>query len=117
MQVRRGDILWMNLEKPPGGAGREQAGIRPTVVISLGDLDRDNPMITVVPLTSVLESQKFPYTCTINPSQINGLSNPSVALVFQVRSLDKDRIMRVAGKLETHYLEKVETLLRNLLSL
>lgn len=114
--MKRGDVVWVDLGKPPGGAGREQAGDRPGVVVSEGDADAGNPMVTLVPLTCKTSARRFPHTLdNIVPSSVNGLNCNSVALIFQMRSLDKKRVRNVAGQLEDHYLEQIEEKIKSML--
>jgi mRNA interferase MazF len=117
MKIQRGDVLWMDLQNPPGGNVRDQSGSRLAIVISCDDEDSTNPMISVVPLTSVLESEQFPFTLLVNPSEQNGLTSIFIAMTFQIQSLGKNRILRQAGHLESHYLIQLDQLLRKLLQL
>lgn len=112
----RGEVVWVDLGNPPGGSGREQGGDRPAVIISKGSSDPRNPMITMIPLTCQSNANRFPYTVdSIQPSKVNGLSCISVALIFQIRSLDKKRVRRIAGNLEEQYMKQIEQQVRNLL--
>lgn len=116
--MKRGEVVWVDLGNPPGGAGREQAGDRPGVVVSVGDADAGNPMVTLVPLTCRRSARRFPHTLdNIVPSSVNGLSCNSVALIFQIRSLDRKRVRNVVGKLEDHYLRRIEEKIRSMLLL
>jgi mRNA-degrading endonuclease toxin of MazEF toxin-antitoxin module len=115
--MRRGDVLWVDLKNPPGGRGHEQAGRRPSVAITLGDEDADNPMLTVVPCTKAMDKESYPHTMTVEPSDENGLTEKSVLMGFQIVSLDKRRVIKVVGRLEEAHFRELEDLLRNLLSL
>lgn len=116
--MKRGEVVWVDLGNPPGGAGREQAGDRPGVIISAGHADTGNPMVTLVPLTCKISARRFPHTLdNIVPSSVNGLSCNSVALIFQMRSLDKRRVRNIAGKLEDHYLTQIEEKIKSMLLL
>jgi mRNA interferase MazF len=115
--MRRGDVILVDLDIPPGGSGREQTGKRPVAVISLGSDDPYNPMITVVPCTSQIEKQRYPHTMVVQPSSQNGLTSETVLMAFQVVSYDKRRVMKIIGKLEQAHMEKLEQLLRNLMRL
>jgi len=115
--MNKGDILRVDLGNPPGGSGREQAGIRPAIAASSGDLDFNNPMITVIPLTGSKNAQRFPHTLTIQPDENNGLSVESIAMVFQLRSLDKRRVVGTMGSLEINVIEQIDNLIRGMLDL
>lgn len=115
--INRGDVILVDLGTPAGGSGHEQAGRRPVTVISLGNSDPENPMITVVPLTGKTEKSRFPHTMLVNPSSQNGLTVNSVLMAFQVTSIDKRRVLNVLGSLENDYMEQLEQLIRNLMQL
>jgi mRNA interferase MazF len=54
---------------------------------------------------------------TINPSIKNGLKEKSVALVFQVRAIDRRKLIRKIGSIEDATLESVNRLLTSFLML
>lgn len=112
--MARGDVLWLDLPLPPGGAGHEQAGRRPGIAIQV---DNTTPTLVIIPVTSQLSAERFPHTVRIEPSAENGFSRVSIALVFQIRALDNVRIKGVAGRLEPDYLAKIDEVLRHLLGL
>lgn len=115
--MRRGDIIHLDLSAPAGGSGHEQSGIRPVTVISLGDDDPDNPMITVVPFTSKIGKARYPHTMIVDPSSQNGLTTQSVVMAFQIVSYDKRRVIEVIGNLEPEYMNRLEQILKNLMRL
>ena len=84
-----GDIHWIEL---PPSTGHEQSGRRPAIIVqdeaSVGIL----PVVLTVPLTTASSTLRFPGTLRIQPATENGLSDPSVALVFQLRAVDRRRI-------------------------
>lgn len=113
--MKRNDIVVVNLPPPVGGEGREQAGRRPAVVAQ--DDTASLPTLLVVPLTSQLGALRFPHTLRVEPSPENGLSLPSVVLLFQLQVVDKRRVLRVVGKLEEQYIEQFDSGLRQMLKL
>ena len=115
--MRRGDILKVDLGQPTGGGGHEQSGVRPVVAISLCDEDPSNPMITLVPFTGKLSKANYPHTIVIDPTIENGLTRPSILMVFQVVSLDKRRVIEVIGRLEDEKMRELEKTLRRLMGL
>lgn len=84
-----GDIYWIEL---PPNMGHEQSGRRPAVIVqdeaSVGIL----PVVLAVPLTTATSTLRFPGTLRIQPGTENGLSHLSVALVFQLRAVDRRRL-------------------------
>ncbi len=103
-EYKRGDIYLANLDPV---IGVEQAGTRPVVIVQS---DVANPLIhtvLVAPLTSSLRAGRFLLTITI-PAQESGLPRDSVALLFQIRTLDKTRLVRRVGRLSDNLMEKVD---------
>jgi mRNA interferase MazF len=58
-------------------------------------------MCLIVPLTSTPGALRFDGTLLVQPDTQNGLSVPSVALVFQMRALDKRDFLHRLGTLDT----------------
>ena len=115
--MRRGEIVEIDLNPPPGGAGHEQTGRRPLVVVSLGDDDPENPMVTVVPFSTKTNKSRYPHTLLVEPSQENGLTVRSVLMGLQIVSYDKTRVIGGIGFLEPVYMRQLEQILRNLIRL
>jgi mRNA interferase MazF len=67
-----------------------------------------SPMLMVIPVTSALGALRFPFTIRIEPSDQNGLTLPSIALVFQLRAIDRKRIVRKIGELEAELLAQID---------
>lgn len=65
-------------------------------------------MLMVVPVTSSLRAMRFAFTVKIEPSAQNGLTKVSVAMVFQLRSIDRKRLLRKIGHLESDYLVEID---------
>jgi len=75
------------------------------------------PTVLIVPLTSQLVAQAFPGTFLIHPDSENGLTMTSVALVFQLRAIDKRRLRRVIGRLSAPHLAQLHQYIKALLQL
>ena len=101
--MARGDVLLVGL---PESDQREEKGNRPAIAVQ-ADV-ATSPMLMIVPVTSSLNALRFPFTVRIEPSQLNGLTLPSVAMVFQMRAIDRKRIIRKIGELELDYLAQVD---------
>ncbi len=104
MRVRRGDIFLAHLDP---AAGAEQAGTRPVLVVQCDLANERIPTVTVVPLTSNLRAGRFLFTVTVS-SEASGLAADSVILAFHVRTLDKVRLVRRMGHLDTQSMSKVD---------
>ena len=101
--MARGDILLVGL---PESDKREEKGNRPAIAVQT-DI-ATSPMLMIVPVTSSLGALRFPFTVRIEPSEQNGLTLPSVAMVFQLRAIDRKRIIQKIGELELQYLTQVD---------
>ena len=115
--MARGDILTVRLPIPARGAGHEQVGYRPAIVVQTDVSDARLPTAMIVPLTSNLSALRFPHTFCVDPTLQNGLTRPSVLLVFQLRAVDKRRLSSRIGCLEGHHLEQLEIEMQRLLGL
>ncbi len=107
--MNKGEIWLVEL---PSTNGHEQTGMRPAVVLA-----KAPNMIVTVPLTSNPISMRFPYTVEIDPSKTNGLNTHSVALLFQIRAIDKKRLKYSIGELENKIVKQVDVTLRKMLAL
>ena len=94
--------------------GHETQKTRPCLVIANSLVAK---MITVIPLQSNLNANNLPYTHTIKKSQKNKLRNDSVAVIFQIRSLDRKRFQNFISSIDDKDLLKVKTILKDFLKL
>jgi len=115
--VIRGDIVLVNLPQTADGAGHEQVGMRPALIVHDDTTSDTLSVIMIVPFTSNLKAQRFPHTILVEPTKENGLTVQSVLLVFQLRAIDKQRVTRKIGHLETDLIEKVNQEMKGLLGL
>ena len=115
--MKRGDIVLVNLPQSADGAGHEQVGTQPALVVQNDAGEESLSVIMIVPFTSNLKAQQFLHTILIEPSKENGLSVPSVLLVFQLRAIDKKRVTKKIGQLEDELMDKVNREMKKLLGL
>lgn len=101
--MARGDVLIVSL---PESDGREQGGRRPAVAVQT-DVAGD-PMLIVAPVTSSVAAERFPFTIRIEPSPDNGLTQISIIMVFQLRAIDKNRIVKTVGRLSDEDMKKID---------
>ena len=77
--------------------GRPSEGRRPAVVVQSGNYGADLPVVLVIPLTTARSAKRFAGTISIHPTPENGLREESVALVFQLRAIDRRRLQERIG--------------------
>ena len=71
----------------------------------------------VVPMTSNQKALRFDHCFLVNKSSANGLTMDSVALIPQLRAIDKGRLLALAGTIEEQYLGKIEDEIKQMLAL
>ncbi|MFA6332472.1 MAG: type II toxin-antitoxin system PemK/MazF family toxin [Methanoregula sp.] len=107
--MKNGDIWLVDLSD---AKGHEQRGVRPAIIIGAA-----NGLVLVVPLTSSMSSARFSYTYLLTPDQHNGLEVESIALVFQITALDRERFVRRIGTLDGQQRLAILALIRDLMGL
>lgn len=79
--------------------GSEQAGRRPVLVVSREPINQILPVVNVVPLTSRKSHDRVIYPNEVLISAGSGAKVDSIALCYQVRTLDKRRLAQHLGTL------------------
>jgi mRNA interferase MazF len=102
--MKKGDVWRVRL---PTAAGHTQAGERPAVIIQDDPFNATLPTVLIVPFTSTLRATRFAGTLLVQPDQHNGLTMPSVALVFQLSAVDKRDCSRQLGVLDQSNLDQL----------
>jgi mRNA interferase MazF len=107
--IKRGDILWINLF---GSAGSEQASDscgRPCICIQNNIGNAYSPTIIVACITSQMTKAKLPIHVEISSSEEYGLDKDSVVLLEQLRTIDKKkRILRKSGRVDQSMMTKID---------
>ncbi|MBU0569055.1 type II toxin-antitoxin system PemK/MazF family toxin [bacterium] len=86
--------------------GSEQGKTRPVLVISEEEINRILPVVNVLPITSRKPNRRIYPNEVLIPAQTGGLKTESIVLCYQVRTLDKRRLIREIGKVEDLELQK-----------
>src|SRR5437762_13315195 len=115
MSIQRGEIYFVNLNPVQG---REQAGQRPVVVLSIDAINRLPLVITVVVGTKGANIPRdYPTNVRVSPRE-SGLPIETVFLCFQLRSLDPKRFpVASAGTLSEDTMARIESAVRYSLEL
>ena len=101
--MARGDVVVLDL---PVSDLREQSGRRPAVAVQT-DLAGE-PMLVVAPITSNLAALRFAFSVRVEPSPENGLILPSIVMVFQLRAVDKPRLVRKIGQMSKADMARID---------
>ncbi len=111
--INRGDVVLCDLNPV---VGTEQAGVRPAVILQTDRANAVSPHTIITPFTARIRQVLLPSHAFV-PAGAGGLSQDSVVLCEQIRVVDKRRIVRVLGHLDTHYLAEIERALCTILEL
>ncbi len=88
------------LANPNPVIGSEQGKTRPVLVISEEAINQLLPVVNVLPITSKKSGRKIYPNEVLLPAKISGLDKESVVLCYQIRTLDKRRLIRQIGKID-----------------
>ena len=101
---QRGDLYYADLGR---GIGSEQEGYRPIVIIQNNKGNKYSPTVIVAPISSkVGVKPKLPTHYFINAEC--GLERPSIVLMEQVRTLDKQRLTKYIGRLTNEHIQGMD---------
>ena len=90
--ILRGEIRWADLNPV---RGREQAGLRPVMILSQDIFNECSGTVIAVALTS--QPQKAGFPLTLEPKSAN-MPKKSWIKISQIRTLSVERIGKVIGK-------------------
>lgn len=108
--MKKGEVWIVTI---PSTDGHEQHGMRPVILIA----DTQSNVVVGIPCTTNMRALRFPHTVSLSPSPKNGLDQDSIALILQIRAIDKKRLQKKIGVLKKLLLQKIEKELRKLLGL
>ena len=93
--MRRGEILWCDLEPR---RGHEQDEVRPVIVVSADAYNESrSSLVAIVPLTRAVAKNPLHVALSVDET---GLDAPSTALIDHARFVDQSRLRtNAAGKL------------------
>ena len=96
MNIKRGEIYYADLSPV---IGSEQGGIRPVLIIQNDVGNRYSPTVIAAAITSQRDKTKLPAHISVEASDC-GLAKDSIALLEQVRTIDKQRLKEKMGSLD-----------------
>jgi mRNA interferase MazF len=102
--VRRGEVYLVDLH-PTVGSEIKKTG--PAVVIQNDTANRWSPITIVAAISSQRGDPRYPTEVNVAPPE-GGLTSHSVVLLNQVRSVDKERLVRRLGALGEATMQQVD---------
>ncbi|MBR5410211.1 MAG: type II toxin-antitoxin system PemK/MazF family toxin [Clostridia bacterium] len=103
MTVRRGDIYFADLSPV---VGSEQGGVRPVLIIQNDMGNRYSPTVIAAAITSKTDKADLPTHIRVS-SLSSGLTQDSVVLLEQIRTIDKRRLREHMGALSKTDMQRV----------
>ena len=112
MKIKLGDIFYANLNPT---IGSEQDGIRPVLVIQNNKGNKFSPTVVVIPITSSMYKNDLPIHVVLKNTK--GLDKLSIALIEQIRTVDKSRLIRKVTRISDEDLDKVKLAIKTNLNI
>jgi len=100
-RILRGDIRWADLNPV---RGREQAGLRPVLILSHDIFNERSGTVIAVAITSQPQRAGFPLTLELKTED---LPKRSWVKISQIRTLSAERIGKMIGKASPEELEQI----------
>jgi mRNA interferase MazF len=91
------DVYLANLDP---AIGSEQGKTRPVLIISEDQINQIMPVINVLPITSRKADRKVYPNEALIPKGVGGLTKESIVLCYQIRTLDKKRLIKKLGTID-----------------
>lgn len=107
-EYRRGDIYLADLSP---FCGSEQGGVRPVVVIQNNTGNKHAPTLVVATITAKTRKKTKQPTHYLIRNNL-ALSRPSLVLLEQLRTIDKQRIIKYLGRVTRKEMRGVDAALR-----
>lgn len=102
-QIKRGEIYYADLSPV---IGSEQGGVRPVLILQNDIGNKYAPTVIVSAITSQLGKAKLPTHIELSATEYN-LPKDSVALLEQIRTLDKRRLQGKITSLSPQKMQEV----------
>ena len=92
--ISQGEIYSVNLSPTQG---HEQSGLRPVLIIQNDHLNRYLSTAVIIPLSGNLDGKGRLSTYFLEHNS-SGLKKDSILLLFQIKTIDKSRLIKKIGK-------------------
>jgi mRNA interferase MazF len=104
VRPRRGEVYLVNFDPTLGAEIRKT---RPALIVQNDVANRHSAITIVAAITSQFDQTLYPTEVLISPPE-GGLRTDSVALLNQIRSIDKQRLVRRLGTLKPETMDRVD---------
>lgn len=100
-RILRGEVRWADLNPV---RGREQAGLRPVLILSHEVFNTHSGTVIAMAITSKAQKAEFPLTFPLEPKQ---LQKASWVKISQIRTLSIERVGKKLGNIESEQMAKI----------
>ncbi|HYW44275.1 MAG TPA: type II toxin-antitoxin system PemK/MazF family toxin [Bryobacteraceae bacterium] len=106
---RRGEIYLVEFDPT---RGHEIRKTRPAVVIQNDVSNQYSPITIVAAISSQFRDPPYPREVPVRPGGKTGLSQPSAVILNQIRSIDRQRLVKRLGALDAATMARVDESLK-----
>ena len=103
LEVKRGEMYYADLSPT---VGSEQSGVRPVLIIQNNTGNFFSSTVVIAAITGRTKKTNMPTHCFLPAG--NGLNVPSVALLEQIRTIDKLRLHSYIGRLDESTMKGID---------
>ena len=103
--IKRGEIYLVSFDPT---VGHEIKKTRPALIIQNDIGNRYSPLTIMAAITSRISPVPFPVEVVIEASSANGLATRSAIRLDQIRTVDRQRLIKCLGVIDSGTLAKVD---------
>jgi mRNA interferase MazF len=107
--VKRGETYLVSFDPT---VGHEIKKTRPALVIQNDVGNRYSPLTIVAAITSKVSPVPYPVEVVVEPTSTNGLSVRSAVRLDQLRTVDRQRLIKRLGQIDCSAMAKVDEAVR-----
>ncbi len=100
---KRGEIWTVNFDPTVGSEIRKT---RPAIILQNDTANRHSPVTIVAAISAQSDGPIYPTEVSIAP--MKGIEKPSVILLNQIRTVDKQRMVKKVGAIKPDIMRKVD---------
>ena len=86
--------------------GSEQGKTRPVIIISENQINEVLSVVNILPVTSRKKNRSIYPNEALLPEKHSGLKKESIVLCYQIRTLDKKRLVKLYGKVKNETIQR-----------
>jgi mRNA interferase MazF len=105
IELHRGDIYLCSFDPT---VGHEIKKTRPALVIQNNIGNRYSALTIVAAITSTISPVSYPVEVVVEPTTANGLANRSSVRLDQIRTIDRRRLVKRIGAIDSATMSKVD---------